>query len=116
MSWPLSGVILSGVHSISLDAVLALVLVLGGLASAVLVYLGAGAFARRQSRSYLLLVFALGMLAAKAAVGGLTMVNVVPTISHHVLEHALDLATAVFLIAAIYHARTASQGVRPADE
>ena len=90
----------------AIDTALFSVLVLGGLASAVLVSLGVLAFVRRQSRTYLLVVLALGTLVAKAWIGSLALGNVVPTSQHHLIEHALDMLMAIFLLTAVYDART----------
>lgn len=79
-----------------------------GLASVVLVSIGAVAFARRRSRSFLLVALALGTLAAKAFVGGATIVLSLPTGLHHTIEHGLDFVTAAFLLSAVYFARNAS--------
>lgn len=83
-------------------------LILAGLAATVLVSVGLLAFWRRQSRSYLLIVLALGTLICKAAAGGFTLIGVLPGDLHHVVEHGLDLMMAVLLIAAVYSARTAA--------
>jgi hypothetical protein len=82
------------------------VLVIGGLASALLVWLGLVAFLRRQTSSYLFVVLALGTLVLKVWVGGLALGNVIPISQHHLIEHALDGSMAVFLLAAVYYVRT----------
>jgi len=82
-------------------------LVFGGLASAALAGLGAVAFSRRRSRSYLLITLALVALGLKAFLGGLWMLQFVPITQHHLLEHGMDFAIAALLVAAIYDARTA---------
>lgn len=89
-----------------IDTALFPVLVLSGVASAVLVSLGLFAFVRRQSHSYLLVVLALGTLVAKAVLGSLALGKVIPISQHHLVEHALDGLMAVFLLAAVYNART----------
>lgn len=83
-------------------------LILAGLAAAVLVSLGVFAFSRRQSRSYLLVVLALATLVCKAGAGGFTLVGILPFGLHHLLEHGLDLVMATLLIAAVYYGRTTS--------
>lgn len=80
-------------------------IVLGGLASSALASASVLAFSQRRSRPYLFISLALGMLTAKAFVGGLTVFQVVSAPTHHMVEHALDLATAVFLIMAVIFAR-----------
>lgn len=82
---------------------------MGGLASAALVSLGILAFFRRQSRSYLFVVLALGTLVAKALLGGFALGDAIPIGQHHLAEHALDGLMAVFLLAAVYDARTPQQ-------
>lgn len=89
-----------------IDTALFLVLVSGGVVSVVLVSLGILAFIRRQSHSYLLVVLALGTLIVKAVLGSLALGNVIPISQHHLIEHALDGLMAVFLLAAVYNART----------
>lgn len=89
-----------------------LFILLGGLASAGLMTVGVLAFARRRSRSYLLVVFALGTLVAKAVVGAAAISQQIPFAQHHMIEHGLDFATAVFLFVAVYLAR---DGTKPAN-
>jgi hypothetical protein len=86
------------------------------LTSAVLVGLGVVAYSYRQSRSYLLIVLALATLVAKAVLGSLVLVQVVSMEVHHLFEHLLDVVMAVFLIAAIYYARTTSTAVATLDD
>ena len=100
----------------SLNIVLLCLLVLAGLAAAVLVSLGWTAFSRRQSRSYLLVVLALGTLVCKAFAGGFTVVGILPGDLHHFVEHSLDLIMAMLLIAAVYYARTASPEIREVND
>jgi heme A synthase len=92
-----------------------LVIVLGGVASLVLVAVGLLALERRRSRSYLLVVAALGTLLAKAAIGGLTLLSVFPRTLHHPLEHALDLVMASLLLAAVYFARRPTDRTPPKE-
>ena len=94
------------------DIILLCLLILAGLAAAVLVSLGLIAFSRQQSRSYLLIVLALGTLICKAFAGGFTIVGILPGDLHHFVEHSLDLVMAMLLIAAVYYARTASPEIR----
>jgi hypothetical protein len=51
-------------------------------------------------------VLALGTLIAKTVLGSLALGNVIPISQHHLVEHALDGLMAVFLLAAVYNART----------
>ncbi|WP_423746780.1 hypothetical protein V5735_21855 (plasmid) [Haladaptatus sp. SPP-AMP-3] len=85
-------------------------IVLGGIASSVLASASVLAFSQRRSRPYLFVSLALGMLAAKAFVGGLTAFGFVPGTTHHLIEHALDFATALLLITAVVFARMESDG------
>lgn len=89
------------------------VLFLAGIASAVIVGLAIAAFAQRRSRSYLLITIALATLLARTGVGGLAMIDIIPLELHHLIEHTLDGAMAVLLIAAVYYARTTA---RPTTE
>jgi len=91
-------------------------LIIGGLASAVLASLGAVAFSRRRSRSYLLIVLALVALVFKPFLGGLWLIRVLPIAQHHLLEHGMDFVIAALLIAAVYFARTAPDERNPATE
>ena len=94
------------------DATL-LFIVLGGITSSALASVSVLAFSQRRSRPYLFISLALGMLAAKAFVGGLTVFDVVSAPTHHMVEHALDFATALCLVTAVVFARVASN--RSAD-
>jgi len=98
------------------NVALVAILLLGGLASAALVVLGAIAFSYRRSRSYLLVTLALGALTIKATLGGLSMVGLMAIGQHHVLEHGLDFTIAALLIAAVYDARTAPGKREPDGE
>jgi hypothetical protein len=89
-----------------IDTALLPVLFIGGLASSVLVTAGIIAFSRRQARSYLFVVLALGTLVMKALLGGLALSDIIPISQHHLIEHALDMLLAVFLLIAVYDART----------
>lgn len=99
-----------------IDTALFAILVLGGLASALLVSLGVYAFVRRQSRSYLLVILALGTLVLKALLGGLALWNVIPISQHHLIEHTLDVLMAAFLLTAVYEARTPPKPTRNTRE
>jgi len=90
------------------DVALWTLLVLGGIASVVLVGVSASAYLDRRSISYLAIVLALCALSGKALVGGLSMVGVLAGGPHHLLEHGLDLLSLLLLVVAIYYARRAS--------
>lgn len=79
---------------------------LSGIVSGALAVVGILAFYRRRSPSYLLVAAALVVLAAKAIVGGLTVVGVLGLRLHHIVEHGLDLLMALLLVGAIYVARS----------
>jgi hypothetical protein len=89
------------------DLALALVLSIAGLASAGLVGLALVALLRRRSWSYLLVALALLTLLARTAVAVGSMTGTVGTATHHTLEHALDVAMAGLVIAAVVTARSA---------
>jgi heme A synthase len=82
------------------------VLVIAGGASLIVVGLAIAAFARRRSRSYLLIALALLTLLARSVAGGLAVGELLPVGTHHLMEHSLDGVMAVLLIAAVYFART----------
>ncbi|WP_135821748.1 DUF7471 family protein [Halostella litorea] len=93
------------------DPVLAAVVGVAAVASAVVLGLALAALLRRRSRSYLLVALALATLAARTAVAVLTMAGVLPDASHHLFEHALDVVMAGLVIAAVYAARTTAPSV-----
>lgn len=99
--------VLSGV-----DPVLAGVLAIAGLGTAVLALLGIVAAIRRRSVSYLLIAAALSTLALRTAVAVSTMAGVVPFESHHTLEHLLDAVMAGLVLLAVYYARRVERSVR----
>ena len=85
---------------------LIVLLALAGVGSTLVAALGLAAFARRRSRSFLLVALALSALLARTAVAVATMVHLLPPSAHHTLEHGLDLAMAVLVLAAVYYARS----------
>jgi len=89
------------------DVALALVLSLAGLASAGLVGLALVALLRRRSWSYLLVALALVTLLARTGVAVGSMTGRIGPATHHTLEHALDVAMAGLVIAAVVTARSA---------
>jgi predicted branched-subunit amino acid permease len=98
-----SGVIAS--QSIPLLAVITI----AAVGTAVLLGLAIGAFVRRQSRPYLLLVAALVALLGRSAVAGFTISGLFSPAEHHFLEHGLDVVLVALVIAAVYHSRTVSR-------
>ena len=93
-------------HHLTSDPSLIVVLGLAGAGSLVVAGLAIAAFARRRSRSYLLIAAALGALAARTGVAGLSLGGLLGTDFHHLLEHGLDVAMAALVIAAVYYARS----------
>jgi hypothetical protein len=89
------------------DLALALVLSIAGLASAGLVGLALVALLRRRSWSYLLVALALATLLARTGVAVGSMTGRIGPTTHHTLEHALDVAMAGLVIAAVVTARSA---------
>lgn len=96
-------------HPPNIDLPLLVVLAIAGLVTALLLGLALAAFARRQSRSYLLIALALVALFARTVTAGLTMMDMLSANSHHLLEHVLDVAMAALVIGAVYYARTVDQ-------
>lgn len=88
------------------------VVTLAAVGAAVLLGLAVGAFVRRRSRPYLLIVAAIAALLARSAVSGVTVAGLLSATDHHFLEHGLDVVLVALVIAAVYHARTASPEVR----
>lgn len=94
------------------DLLLAAVVGLAALGAAVLLGLGLAVLVRRRSQPYVLIVAALAALLARSVVAGLDAVAMLPTGNHHLLEHALDVAMAGLVIAAVYHARSVEDRAR----
>ncbi|GGL68549.1 DUF7471 family protein [Halocalculus aciditolerans] len=92
-----------------LNAVLLACLLLSG---GVLV-LSLVAYARRRTRSILLLVAAFAALCAHSLVAVLMLAGVVTESTHHLAEHTLVLVQSGLVLAAVYYARTVE---RAADE
>lgn len=97
----------AGVHGESLMT-LAL-LTLGAALTAILAGLAIAAFVHRRSRPYLLVALALSSLVARTAVGLASYGDFVGPAVHHQLEHALDVAMAALVIAAVYLVGAASR-------
>lgn len=88
------------------DPLLVGVLVASAIGSAVVLLVALSAYERRRSLSYLLVALAIGMLFGRTLVGGLTTGGFVPSEVHHVAEHGFDVLVVVFLVGAVYTART----------
>lgn len=92
----------------SADLLVVGVHLLAGVGSGLLLALAVAALGRRGSRSYLLVVLALGALLARTLVSALAMFGPLEAGLHHFAEHALDATLATFLLGAIYYARSAT--------
>lgn len=93
------------------DPVMLVVLALAGLGSAVVVGIAVAAFLRRRSRSYLLVLLALATILVRTAVPGLQFAGFVSAAEHHLVEHALDVAMASLVIAAVVYVRSSGPDV-----
>jgi len=87
------------------DPALMAIHALAGVGSGLLFALGVAAFARRGSRSYLLVVLALSALLTRTAVSLLAVFGPLDPALHHLAEHGLDAMVATFLLLAVYDAR-----------
>ena len=92
-------------HTVVVEPILSVAVVLGGLSSAVVVALAVAALLRRRSASYLLVSLALGTLLARSAVAVVAMNGLFSNATHHVVEHGLDVLMAGLVLAAVYYAR-----------
>lgn len=92
------------------------VLLLATLVTVPLVGLALAAFLRRRSRSYLLVVLALGTLLARTGVAAAAMLGVLGGESHHLFEHALDATMASLVVAAVYYVRASERDARRRPE
>ena len=101
--------VLTTVGAVSGELSLLFVLIFAAVGSLAVLRIAVAALARRRSRSYLLIALALATLAARTAVAGLTLMQLVSPMTHHLLEHGLDVIMAGLVIAAVYYARTVAQ-------
>ncbi len=88
--------------------VLTVALLLAGLGASGIIGLALAGFARRRSRPYLLIVFAVATVLLRTVVAGLSMQGMVPNARHHLAEHLLDVVMVGLVIAAVLTARSAS--------
>lgn len=88
-----------------LDPALMATHALAGVGSGLLLALGVAAFTQRGSRSYLLVVLALGALLTRTCVSLLAVFGPLEPALHHLAEHGLDAMVATFLLLAVYYAR-----------
>lgn len=93
----------------SLSPVLLAVLLLAALVTVPLVGLALAAYLRRRSRSYLLVVLAVGTLLARTGVAVASVAGFFGGDVHHLLEHALDAAMASLVVAAVYYVRASER-------
>jgi ABC-type sugar transport system permease subunit len=91
------------------DPWLVVVLSLAAVVTALLAGLGLAAFLRRRSRSYLLVTLAIVTLFARTAVATAAMLGLISASPHHLIEHGLDTLMTVFVVAAVYYARSVAE-------
>lgn len=103
---PQATVLAAGVHGPS--PVSLLVLTAAAALTAIVAGFAVAAFVRRRSRPYLLIALALSSLVARTALGIFDYVAMVDPTVHHLLEHALDVAMAALVIAAVYLVRSSA--------
>lgn len=87
------------------EHLLSAVLVVGALGSGFIISLAVVAFAQRRSWSYLLVTLALGTLFVRTGFGLLSLRGTIAPMSHHIVEHGLDVLTVALLLGALYLAR-----------
>lgn len=102
-------------HPPSISLPLLLVLGMASVGTAVLLALALLAFTERRSRPYLLIALAVAALFLRTVVAGLSMAEVLPTTSHHLFEHVLDVVVVVLIIVAIYYARSVERRIEPEE-
>jgi len=90
------------------EPVLLAVLVVGGLASGLVLAMALLALYRRRSASYVLVTLALSTLLARVVVGFMGVGGTLDATAHHLLEHGLDVLTVALLLGAVYLARRVS--------
>lgn len=91
----------------TLDPAFAVVLVLAGLGSSAVIGLALAALVRRRSWSYLLVTLAVATVFLRTAVAFVTMTGGMALSTHHLVEHALDVAMIALVVAAVLTARSA---------
>lgn len=102
-------------HPPSMNLSLLLVLGVASVGTAVLLALALMAFSERRSRPYLLIALAIAALFLRTVVAGMSMLQVLPTTSHHLFEHVLDVVVVVLIIVAIYYARSVERRIEPEE-
>lgn len=101
---------LAHLQSLAMDWTLVVVLVLAALGSAVLTGTAIAVYVRRRARSHLLVALALATLLARTAVAGASFTGLISQDIHHVIEHSLDVVMAALVVAAVYYARSVTDG------
>lgn len=102
-------------HPPSISLPLLLVLGIASVGTAILLALALLAFRERRSRPYLLIALALAALFFRTVVAGLSMMAMLPTTSHHLFEHVLDVVVVVLIIVAVYYARSVEHRFEPGE-
>lgn len=102
-------------HPPSISLPLLLVLGLASVGTAILLAFAILAFTERRSRPYLLIALAITALFLRSIVAGLSMITVLPSTSHHLVEHALDVVVVALIIVAIYYARSVERRIDPEE-
>jgi ABC-type Fe3+ transport system permease subunit len=102
-------------HPPSISLSLLLVLGIASVVTAVLLALALLAFTERRSRPYLLIALAIAALFLRTVVAGLSMFAMLPSTSHHLFEHFLDVVVVVLIIVAIYYARSVERQFEPGE-
>lgn len=96
--------------SAAVSPVFAGVLVLAGLGSSAVIGLALAALIRRRSWSYLLVTLAVATVFLRTVVAFVTMTGGMALSTHHLVEHALDVAMIALVVAAVLTARSARHG------
>lgn len=104
------------IHPPSISLPLLFVLAIASVGTAILLAMALLAFTERQSRPYLLIALAIAALFLRSVVAGLSMIGVLPTTSHHLFEHVLDVVIVGLIIVAVYYARSVEQRLNPGEK
>lgn len=88
---------------------LILLVTAAAVGTALLLGLAFAAFLQRRSRSYVLIVAAIGALLGRSLIAGATVIGVFSQATHHLLEHAVDVVLVALVVGAVYYARSVSQ-------
>lgn len=112
----MSGATLLHFHPPSVSLPLLLVLAIASVGTAILLSLALLAFTERRSRPYLLISLAIAALFLRTIVAVLSMMSILPTTSHHLFEHVLDIVVVVLVIVGVYYARSVERRIEPEDE